>query len=152
MPRPDACAPELPPQRWAAALSENLSTGLSGFLDFDVLEFVPERIEARLPLRDELMMAAGDFLHAGTIVAFADSLAGWGCLGSLPDHAEGFTTAELKVNLVATTRTPDALRGVAQLLHGGRTTQVWDATVTRESDGRPIGHFRCTQYLLSTQR
>jgi 1,4-dihydroxy-2-naphthoyl-CoA hydrolase len=98
------------------------------------------------------MMAAGDFLHAGTVVAFADSCAGWGCLGSLPEHAAGFTTSELKVNLVATARVPDALRCVSQLLHAGRTTQVWDATVTRESDGRAIGHFRCTQYLLSDQR
>jgi 1,4-dihydroxy-2-naphthoyl-CoA hydrolase len=91
------------------------------------------------------MMAAGDFLHAGTVVAFADSCAGWGCLATLPDGVAGFTTSELKVNLVATTRLPDALRCLARLLHGGRTTQVWDATVTRESDGRTIAHFRCTQ-------
>ena len=32
--------------------------------------------------------------------------------------------------------------------HRGRTTQVWDARVTRESDARPIALFRCTQYVL----
>lgn len=149
-PRPDLR--KLPRDRWAAALSENLQSGLSGFLGFQTISFEPGRIEARLPLRDQLMMAAGDFLHAGTVVAFADSCAGWGCLGSLPEHAAGFTTSELKVNLVATARVPDALRCVAQLLHGGRTTQVWDAVVTRESDGCPVGHFRCTQYLLTDQR
>jgi acyl-coenzyme A thioesterase PaaI-like protein len=37
------------------------------------------------------------------------------------------------------------------MLHGGRSTQVWDATVSR-SDGRPIAHFRCTQYLLKAER
>ncbi len=37
------------------------------------------------------------------------------------------------------------------MLHGGRTTQVWDATVRRESDGRTIALFRCTQYLLAEQ-
>jgi hypothetical protein len=26
---------------------------------------------------------------------------------------------------------------------------VWDATVTRESDGKPLALFRCTQYLLA---
>jgi 1,4-dihydroxy-2-naphthoyl-CoA hydrolase len=97
-------------------------------------------------------MAAGDFLHAGTVVAFADSCACWGCLATLPHHAAGFTTSELKVNLVATARVPDALRCVAHLLYDGRTTRVWDATVTRESDGRAIRHFRCTQYLLNHQR
>jgi 1,4-dihydroxy-2-naphthoyl-CoA hydrolase len=142
----------LPRERWAAALTENLRTGLTGFLDFETISFEPGRIEARLPLRDELLMAAGDFLHAGTVVAFADSCAGWGCLGTLPEHANGFTTAELKVNLVATARVPDALRCVAEIVHGGRTTQVWDATVVRESDGRAVGHFRCTQHLLGDQR
>jgi len=149
-PRPDLRT--LPRERWATAMRENLRTGFSGWLDFETISFKPGRMEARLPLRDQLMMAAGDFLHAGTVVAFADSCAGWGCLASLPDGIAGFTTLELNVNLVATARVPDALRCVAQLRHGGRTTQVWDATVSRESDGRPVGHFRCTQYLLTQQR
>ena len=32
--------------------------------------------------------------------------------------------------------------------HLGRTTQVWDATVTRHADGKPIALFRCTQMIL----
>jgi acyl-coenzyme A thioesterase PaaI-like protein len=31
-------------------------------------------------------------------------------------------------------------------VHGGRTTQVWDAMVTHE--GKTIALFRCTQLLL----
>jgi uncharacterized protein (TIGR00369 family) len=98
------------------------------------------------------MIGAGDVLHAGTVVTFADSCAGWGCLASLPDGIAGFTTAELKVNLVATTRTPDALICTAQLLHGGRSTQVWDATVARERGGRTIAPYRATQHLLVAER
>jgi uncharacterized protein (TIGR00369 family) len=135
--------------QWPAALAENLRTGLTGFLGCEVVQLRPGRIEARLPLRDELMLAAGDVLHAGTVVTFADSCAGWGCLASLPDGIAGFTTSELKVNLVATTRMPDALICAATMLHGGRRTQVWDATVTRERDGRTIAHYRCTQHLLT---
>jgi uncharacterized protein (TIGR00369 family) len=138
----------LPQASWPAALADNQRSGLTGFLDLEVLDLAPGRIEARLELRDELMLAAGDYLHAGTVVAFADSCAGWGCLASLPEGATGFTTSELKVNLVATTRTPDALRCVATMLHGGGSIQVWDATVSRESDGRAVAHFRCSQYLL----
>jgi 1,4-dihydroxy-2-naphthoyl-CoA hydrolase len=138
----------LPQESWPAALADNQRSGLTGLLDFEVLELVPGRIEARLELREELMLAAGDFLHAGTVVAFADSCAGWGCLASLPDGASGFTTSELKVNLVGTTRTPDALICLATLVHAGRTIQVWDATVSRERDARAVAHFRCSQYLL----
>jgi len=32
--------------------------------------------------------------------------------------------------------------------HGGRTTQVWDATVARESDQKHIAFFRCTQLII----
>jgi uncharacterized protein (TIGR00369 family) len=61
----------------------------------------------------------------------------------------GFTTSELKSNFLRSTVEDDALRCEARLVHGGRTTQVWDATVTRESDEKPLALFRCTQYLLS---
>jgi uncharacterized protein (TIGR00369 family) len=139
-------------EEWPAALAENQRSGLTGFLGYEVLELEPGHIEARLELRDELMLAAGDFLHAGTVVAFADSIAGWGCLASLPAGVTGFTTSEMKVNFVATTEMPDALLGSGRVLHGGRTTQVWDITVSRERDQRPIAHYRATQYLLAEQR
>jgi uncharacterized protein (TIGR00369 family) len=124
----------------------------TGFLDCEILQLRPGLIEARLALRDELMIAAGDVLHAGTVVTLADSCAGWGGLATLPDGIGGFTTSELKVNLVATTRMPDALICGSRMLHGGRSTQVWDATVTRERDGRTIGHYRATHRLLTALR
>lgn len=95
------------------------------------------------------MQTASGILHAGTVIAFADSIAGWGCLASLPDGADTFVTGELKVNMVASTRLPDTLTAVAIMIHGGRSTQVWDVTVARASDGRVIAHFRCTQHLLA---
>jgi 1,4-dihydroxy-2-naphthoyl-CoA hydrolase len=64
-----------------------------------------------------------------------------------PDGATGFTTIELKSNFLGT-----ALEGVirceATLVHGGRTTQVWDATVMSVSTGRTLALFRCTQLML----
>jgi uncharacterized protein (TIGR00369 family) len=81
------------------------------------------------------------------VVALADSASGFGCLTCLPDGATGFTTAELKANFIGTAR-EGGVRCRAHLAHGGRTTQVWDAEVTRETDGRTIALFRCTQILL----
>jgi 1,4-dihydroxy-2-naphthoyl-CoA hydrolase len=37
---------------------------------------------------------------------------------------------------------------VAAKVHSGRTTQVWDATVTDEISGKTIALFRCTQLIL----
>jgi len=99
----------------------------------------------RLPVREELLAPNG-YLHAGTVVALADSACGYGCIASLPAGATGFTTIELKTNFLGT-----ALDGTlfceSRCVHGGRTTQVWDASVTNEA-GKTLALFRCTQLLL----
>lgn len=95
-------------------------------------------------MRRELLAPNG-YLHAGTVVALADTACGYGCIASLPDGGRGFTTIELKANFLATAR-DGVLECVATLLHGGRTTQVWDAVVRR--DEKTIALFRCTQLVL----
>ncbi len=122
---------ELPPETWADALQENQRGGLVGFLGYTVETLQPGLAVATLPVRDELLLAPGELLHAGSVLSFSDSICGWGCLASLPDEAEGFTTMEVKANLLGTTGAGDSIRCEATLLHGGRTTQVWDAIVTR---------------------
>jgi 1,4-dihydroxy-2-naphthoyl-CoA hydrolase len=36
----------------------------------------------------------------------------------------------------------------ARLVHGGKSTQVWDAEVRDEATNRVITLFRCTQMIL----
>jgi uncharacterized protein (TIGR00369 family) len=102
------------------------------------------RAELRLPLRQELLAPNG-YLHAGTVVALADTACGYGCVASLPDGGTGFTTIELKTNFLGTAR-DGVLECAATLVHGGRTTQVWDATVRHGE--KTIALFRCTQLVL----
>jgi uncharacterized protein (TIGR00369 family) len=93
------------------------------------------------------LQAPNGYLHAGTVVALADTACGYGCFRSLPAGAEGFTTLELKANFVGTILDGPIVAG-ARLVHGGRRTQVWDATVTDEAGGRALAMFRCTQMVL----
>ena len=65
---------------------------------------------------------------------------------NLPEGATGFTTVELKTNFLRSAR-EGTIDCEARLLHGGRTTQIWDATVTDPED-RTMALFRCTQLLL----
>ena len=58
-----------------------------------------------------------------------------------------YTTIELKANFLGTAR-DGVVACEANLIHGGRTTQVWDARVTSEQAGKTIALFRCTQMLL----
>ena len=96
-------------------------------------------------------LAPNGYLHAAAVVALADTACGYGCIVSLPEGITGFTTVELKANFIGT-----ALKGMvtceARLIHGGRTTQVWDAEVKSEAIGKIIGLFRCTQMLLTKPR
>lgn len=118
---------------------------LPGLLGVEVDEIEEGQVRMHLLLRPQLLAPNG-YLHAGTVVALADSACGYGCIASLPDGATGFTTIELKTNFLAT-----ALDGTlyveSQRIHGGRTTQVWDATVSDEQ-GKTLALFRCTQLLL----
>jgi 1,4-dihydroxy-2-naphthoyl-CoA hydrolase len=123
-------------------LGENRLPGLIG-IHVDEVEEGHTRMS--LPLRDELLAPNG-YLHAGTVVALADSACGYGCIASLPAGATGFTTIELKTNFLGTAL-DGTLRCEASRVHGGRTTEVWDATVTDES-GKTLALFRCTQLLL----
>ena len=91
--------------------------------------------------------APNGFLHAGAVVTLADTLCGYGCTMSLPEGATGFTTVELKSNHLGTVR-EGAIIGRARMVHGGRTTQVWDAEVSDEASGKVIAVFRCTQLVL----
>ncbi len=119
---------------------------LPGHLGIVITRIAAGEVHAEMPVRHELMAPNG-YLHAGSIVTLADSSAGAGCLASLPEGASGFTTIELKSNHLATVRDGVAVC-VARLVHGGRTTQVWDATVTQRESGKTLALFRCTQMVL----
>ena len=119
---------------------------LPGLIGLTILDAEEGRISSRLDLRNELMAPNG-YLHAATVVALADTSCGYGTFANLPEGAESFTTIELKSNFVGTKR-GGAIRCEAMLVHGGRTTQVWDATVSDEEGGKPIALFRCTQIIL----
>ena len=91
-------------------------------------------------------LAPNGYLHGGTVVALADTCCGFGALASLPDGAESFTTIELKTSFLGTAR-EGTVSCEARMVHGGRTTQVWDAEVRNEA-GKTVALFRCTQMLL----
>lgn len=92
-------------------------------------------------------MAPNGYLHAASIIALADSACGYGAMLSRPEGAISFTTIELKANFLGTAREGE-VACEARLVHGGRQTQVWDATVMTPATAKTIALFRCTQMLL----
>lgn len=112
-----------------------------------VITFVgPKEVRSVLPVTKTLMAPNG-YLHAGSVVALADTSAGYGCEANLPIGASGFTTVELKSNHLGTAR-DGTIECAAVAVHLGKTTQVWDAVVSHVQTGKTIALFRCTQMIL----
>jgi 1,4-dihydroxy-2-naphthoyl-CoA hydrolase len=119
---------------------------LPGLIGLRIVSLQPNRLEAELDIRPELLAPNG-YLHAATVIALADTAAGYACLAHLPDGAPNFTTIELKCNFLGTAR-EGTMACVTTPGHLGRTTQVWDSVVSRKADGGTIALFRCTQMVL----
>jgi len=119
---------------------------LPGLVGFRAMALEQGLLVAELDIRPELLAPNG-FLHAATVIALADTACGYGCLAHLPEGAESFTTIELKSNFLGTAR-EGTISCVARPAHLGNATQVWDAVVTRRTDGKTIALFRCTQMVL----
>ena len=125
------------------ALGEGRFPGLIGF---SVVAVEDDGLTTRLDVRPELLAPNG-YLHAATVIGLADTSCGYGARLFLPEGATGFTTVELKANFIGTVL-EGGLACRARLVHGGRTTQVWDATVTAEPTAKALALFRCTQAVL----
>jgi len=119
---------------------------LPGYLGLQITEVEDGRVAGRFDVRPELVAHTG-YLLAGVVLSIADILCAYGVSTAWPEGANGFTTAEVKCNFMGTLRDGSGVC-TAKLLHGGRTTQVWDAEFTDETTGRLLAVFRCTQIIL----
>ncbi len=136
----------LRPEATLEAANKRGAGRLPALVGFRVTALEEDMLAAELDVRPELLAPNG-FLHAATVIGLADTACGYGCIAHLPSGAENFTTVELKCNFLGTAR-EGTIACIAKPAHLGKTTQVWDATVSRHTDGKPIALFRCTQMVL----
>ncbi len=113
-------------------------------LGFELLSAAEGCITAAFDIQPH-HLAPNGFLHAASIIMLADTCCGFGCMMHLPQGAQSFTTIEIKSNHLGTAR-EGRVECEAKPVHRGRTTQVWDATVS--AAGKTIALFRCTQMIL----
>jgi uncharacterized protein (TIGR00369 family) len=128
-----------------AQLNEAGSGLFPGHIGVEIESMADGVVRGRMQLADH-HLAPNGYLHAAAVIGLADTACGYGSILSLPEGGIGFTTIELKTNFVRSVR-EGTVTCEATLVHGGRTTQIWDATV-RDPDGRPMALFRCTQLIL----
>jgi uncharacterized protein (TIGR00369 family) len=125
-------------------LHERQRGTLPELLGFDIVSATTQSINAGFDIKSH-HLAPNGYLHAASLIMLADTACGYGCMINLPEGANSFTTIELKSNFLGTAR-EGRVDCIATPVHLGRTTQVWDATVS--AAGKTIALFRCTQMVL----
>ena len=117
-----------------------------GYVGVRITEVVTGKIKAEMPVKSELFAPNG-FLHAGSIVTLADTVAGYSSIANLPEGAKSFTTIELKSNFMRAAR-EGTLECESFAEHLGRTTHVWRVEVRHKTTRKKVAVFSCTQLIL----
>jgi 1,4-dihydroxy-2-naphthoyl-CoA hydrolase len=123
---------------------ERLTGTFPGNLGIELTEITDGHVLARMPVDRRHLHPMG-YVHGGAWVAFADTVAAWGTMRHLPE-GRGFTTVELKINVLASAADGDELSAIGEPLHVGSRTQVWEVRVSRAE--RLAANFVCTQIVL----
>lgn len=117
----------------------------SRFMGISLISFSRDRIVAELEVREEMANRNG-VLHGGAIMAFADNLGGTAASLNLPPGART-TTMESKTNFLRSIGIGETAHAECVPLHRGRTTSVWQTTVSDER-GRVAAIVTQTQLVL----
>ncbi|MGJ7505088.1 PaaI family thioesterase [Variovorax sp. ZT5P49] len=128
-----------------AAMQKLLDTIFPGLMGVRLTELAPERVVAQMEVRANLCTAGG-ILHGGAYMAFADTLGAVGTIINLPE-GKRTTTTDSSTKFIAGARLGTTVTGTCVALHRGRTTHVWQTSVTN-ADGKLCAVVTQTQLVL----
>lgn len=121
-----------------------LRGGMPKAMGVRLVKVTRRRIEAEMPVRPLHLNSRGR-VSGGALMAFGDMLGAAGTVVNLPDGC-WTTTLESKTNFFGAGQ-PPVLRAVSIPLHIGKTTMVWQTTISN-SDGRTVAIVTQTQIVL----
>ena len=121
------------------------SMPFSTLMGVEITEAKKTKVTGRLVVRADLC-TAGNILHGGAIMAFADALGAIGAFLNLEPGART-TTLESKTNFLGAAPEGVTVIGVSTPAHIGKSTSVWHTKITRE-DGKPVALVTQTQMVL----
>ncbi|MEM9822542.1 MAG: PaaI family thioesterase [Bacteroidota bacterium] len=134
-------------QKLKASYFNRLSQGhFPGLLGITITHLEEGKLQAKMSIKKDFFAPNG-YLHAGSLVTLADTVAGYATVAHLPEKGESFTTLELKSNFLGAAK-EGTLLCECTAEHLGRTTQVWRAEVRHEQTDKRIAIFSCTQLIL----
>ena len=118
----------------------------SKLMGVELTSAAKDKVVGELVVRADLC-TAGNILHDGAVMAFADALGAIGGFLNLPEGAKGTTTIESKTNFLGAAKEGTTVTGTATPIHKGGRTSVWQTRITRE-DGKNVALVTQTQLIL----
>ena len=112
------------------AVQTLLDATFPGQVGVRLVEMSPERVVAEVEVRQSVSTTGG-ILHGGAVMALADTLGAVGTVLNLPAGATT-TTVDSSTHFLASAKLGSKVRGECVPLHRGRTTMVWQTSITNE--------------------
>ena len=129
-----------------AALQQLLDPLFPGLMGIRLVELSADRVVAEMDVRPDLCTTGG-ILHGGASMAFADTLGAVGTFVNLPPGT-GTTTTDSSTKFIAGAKVGSTVRGECVALHRGRTTMVWQTSITNQA-GKLCAVVTQTQLVLA---
>lgn len=126
-------------------MTPNTGMPFANLMGVEIVERAKDRVVGRLLVRSDLC-TAGNILHGGAFMAFADAL---GAIGGHLNLVPGSrtTTIESKTNFLGAAKEGTTVTGESTPLHIGRSSSVWQTRITGE-DGRLVAIVIQTQMTV----
>ena len=118
-------------------------------LEITFTEVGEDHLTATMPVDHRTVQPAG-LLHGGASVAMAESLGSFGAYLTVDTQQYDCVGIEINANHVRG-KSDGIVTGVAQPLHRGRSTQVWDIKITDERE-RLICASRLTVAIVKKRK
>ena len=123
--------------------------GMPTTLGMKLVSVSKKKVVAEMVVRDQHRNWNGR-VNGGAIMSLADACGAVGARQNMPPH-HGGGTLESKTNFFASGIGP-VLRAVSIPLHIGRTTSVWQTSITNSGDGKCVAIVTQTQMCLPARQ
>ncbi|MDX1419811.1 MAG: hotdog fold thioesterase [Rubricoccaceae bacterium] len=114
-------------------------------LGIEYEELTADRVVATMPVEPRVHQPLG-YLHGGASVVLAESVASMGANATAFAHGKAAFGLEINANHLRP-KQEGTLRAIAEPLHKGRTTHVWQVRIVDEAEAL-ICAARCTLALV----
>ncbi len=126
-------------------INKQLQHGLTASVGIKLLEISDNQAIATMPV-DNRTKRPGGILNGGANIVLAETLAGIGSMALINTNTHNALGISVSSNHIGSASS-GLVRGVAEIIHKGRTTHIWNINIYRE-DGKLISTSRVTNMII----